>query len=603
MLLIDWIIVGLYVVGALVIGAVFTKKASKSTDDFFVAGRSLPWIIAGTSIVATTFSADTPLFVAGMTRTEGIASNWFWWSSAIGQIAAVFFFAKLWRRTEVVTDIEFVVKRYEPSKARTFLRIFKVFYDGVLINCIVMASVTLAMTKILSIILNFSDTPLCVLPVIGAITASGLLLFILGLCAVIYTSLSGLYGVVYTDLIQFGLAMIGSITLAVIVYVDASHGEGMIARMSAAPEFKKALLNFIPEFKAMNLLTISFLIYVFVAWWAAAPGSGYIVQRLLSCRTERDSMLAFMWYNFCHYILRPWPWIIVGLLSLIYFPELKDAETCFPRMIDQFLPAGLKGIMVASMLAAFMSTLDTQLNWGASYLINDLYKPYLKPGRKPHHYVTASRTAMLLLTCTALLVSTRLNGILEAYKYIGVIGAGVGTVMIARWYWWRVNPWSELSALIAALVIGNAIVFVVPDVKDASGKVIDNYFTVRLLINTFGTLLVWVVITVLFSRKPCPQTLEFYKKMRINGPGWSKVAKLLSIEPEEGGLLNSTVCWLSCCVAMFSLLIGSGMLLFHEWKNGAMLIALTIVSSMVLIHFMKRVKFLDKQDDNLQESE
>jgi len=377
----------------------------------------------------------------------------------------------------------------------------------------------------------------------------------------------------------------------------------MIARMSAAPEFKKALLNFIPEFKAMNLLTISFLIYVFVAWWAAAPGSGYIVQRLLSCRTERDSMLAFMWYNFCHYILRPWPWIIVGLLSLIYFPELKDAETCFPRMIDQFLPAGLKGIMVASMLAAFMSTLDTQLNWGASYLINDLYKPYLKPGRKPHHYVTASRTAMLLLTCTALLVSTRLNGILEAYKYIGVIGAGVGTVMIARWYWWRVNPWSELSALIAALVIGNAIVFVVPDVKDASGKVIDNYFTVRLLINTFGTLLVWVVITVLFSRKPCPQTLEFYKKMRINGPGWSKVAKLLSIEPEEGGLLNSTVCWLSCCVAMFSLLIGSGMLLFHEWKNGAMLIALTIVSSMVLIHFMKRVKFLDKQDDNLQESE
>jgi SSS family solute:Na+ symporter len=603
MLLIDWIIVGLYVVGALVIGAVFTKKASKSTDDFFVAGRSLPWIIAGTSIVATTFSADTPLFVAGMTRTEGIASNWFWWSSAIGQIAAVFFFAKLWRRTEVVTDIEFVIKRYEPSKARTFLRIFKVFYDGVLINCIVMASVTLAMTKILSIILNFSDTPLCVLPVIGAITASGLLLFILGLCAVIYTSLSGLYGVVYTDLIQFGLAMIGSITLAVIVYVDASHGEGMIARMSAAPEFKKALLNFIPEFKAMNLLTISFLIYVFVAWWAAAPGSGYVVQRLLSCRTERDSMLAFVWYNFCHYILRPWPWIIVGLLSLIYFPELKDAETCFPRMIDQFLPAGLKGIMVASMLAAFMSTLDTQLNWGASYLINDLYKPYLKPGRKPHHYVTASRTAMLLLTCTALLVSTRLNGILEAYKYIGVIGAGVGTVMIARWYWWRVNPWSEISALITALLIGNTIVFIVPDVKDASGKVIENYFTVRLLINTFGTLLVWVINTVLFSDKPCTQTLEFYKKMRINGPGWSKVAKLLSIEPEEGGLLNSTVCWLSCCVAMFSLLIGSGMLLFHEWKNGAMLIALTIVSSMVLIHFMKRVKFLDKQDDNLQESE
>jgi len=596
MLLIDWIIVGLYVVGALAIGAIFTKKASKSTDDFFVAGRSLPWIIAGTSIVATTFSADTPLFVAGMTRTEGIASNWFWWSSAIGQIAAVFFFAKLWRRTEVVTDIEFVVKRYEPSKSRTFLRIFKVFYDGILINCIVMASVTLAMTKILSIILNFSDKPLCVLPVIGAITSSGLLLFVLGLCAVVYTSLSGLYGVVYTDLIQFGLAMIGSITLAVIVYVDASHGEGMIARMSAAPEFKKALLNFIPEFKGMNILTISFLIYVFVAWWAAAPGSGYIVQRLLSCKTERDSMLAFMWYNFCHYILRPWPWIIVGLLSLIYFPELKDAETCFPRMIDQFLPAGLKGIMVASMLAAFMSTLDTQLNWGASYLINDLYKPYLKPGRKAHHYVTASRIAMLLLTCTALLVSTRLNGILEAYKYIGVIGAGVGTVMIARWYWWRVSPWSELSALIAALVIGNAIVFVVPDIKDASGKVVDNYFTVRLMINTFATLFVWVIVTMIFSKKPCSQTLEFYKKMRINGPGWSKVAKLLSIEPEEGGLVNSTVCWLSCCIAMFSLLIGSGMLLFHEWKNGAILITLTVISSLILIHFMKRVKFLDNRN-------
>lgn len=593
MLLIDWIIVLLYVVAMIGIGFIFTKKASASIDDFFVAGRSLPWIIAGTSIVATTFSADTPLFVAGMTRTEGISSNWFWWCGCIGQIASVFFFAKLWRRTGALTDIEFIVMRYEPSKVRTFLRLFKVFYDGVFSNCIVMASVTLAMTKIMAVILKLSDTPLFHLPLFGAVTSSGLLLLGLGACAVIYTAMSGLYGVAYTDLIQFALAMIGSIGLAVIVYIDASHGEGMMARLQAAPGYKDMLMQFIPEFSGMNLLTASFLIYVFVAWWSSVPGSGYTVQRILSCRTEKDSLLAFLWYNFCHYVLRPWPWILVGLLSLIYFPELQDAEKSFPSMIDMFLPAGLKGVMVAAMLAAFMSTLDTHLNWGSSYLVNDFYKPYIRPGKDAHHYVKSSRVAMFILTFAALLVSTRLKGILEAYKYLAVISGGIGTIMIARWFWWRVSPWSEITALLTSLIVGNAAVFIIPDIRDSAGVVVNNYFPVRLLVNSLATLIMWVAVTLIISRKPCSQTLAFFKKMRICGPGWKAVAGQLGIEQEKGEFLNSTVCWISCCVMMFSLLFGAGMLLFHQWLKGAGTLCMAIVSALVLVKFMKKVRFLD----------
>lgn len=576
MVLIDWIIVGLYIASAIFIGVLFTKKASESTTDFFVAGRSLPWFIAGTSIVATTFSADTPLFVSGMSRSSGISSNWFWWSAAIGQIASVFFFAKLWRRTEVVTDIEFLVKRYEKGPVTSFLRGFKVLYDGILVNCVVIASVTLAMAKIIKVMLNLSEQPFCTIPFLGDITPTSLLLVILGGSAVIYSAMSGLYGVVYTDLIQFTLAMLGSIALAVIVYVDASGGEGMLAKLHASPDFKPLVLKFFPDFGSFNLLTFTFFIYIFVAWWSMAPGNGYTVQRLLSTRSEKDSVLAFLWFNICHYIIRPWPWIIVGVLSIIYFPNLDDPENCFPLMIHKFMPAGLKGVIVASLLAAFMSTIDTQLNWGASYMVNDFYRPYMVKNANPKHYVKVSRICMVLITLVAFLVSTKLTSILSAYKYLVVMTGGLGTVMIARWYWWRVNPFSEIAAIISSLVVGNLVAIFLASTPER------DLFAVRLLINIGVTTIAWVIVTLLTTKEPGPQTKAFYSKMKISGPGWKYIKDITGVEPIKGELARNFVCWISSTVLLLSLLMCIGKLLFHEWAQAGIYIAICVAAGLVL---------------------
>jgi len=581
----DWFAVGLYVLTAVGIGVYFTKRASRSTTDFFVAGRTLPWLIAGTSMVATSFSADTPLFVAGMSRQTGIFSNWFWWSLAIGQIATVFFFARLWRRTEALTDIEFIVKRYEPSKAISILRVFKVFFDGVLRNCVIIASVTLAMAKILKVLLNLSDTALFHIPVLGDVTSTMVLLFILGGSAVLYSSLSGLYGVVYTDLVQFALAMIGSIGLAVIVYVDASGGAGLMEKLSGAPDFKSSLLNFFPELSTLNLATFTFFVYIFVVWWAQVPGEGLYVQRLLATRSEKDSFLSFLWYNICHYIIRPWPWIMVGLLSLYYLPHLEDAETAFPRMIDLFLPVGLKGVMVASLLAAFMSTLDTHLNWGASYLVNDLYRPFIARDKSAKHYVLASRICMVLLTIVALIVTSQLSSILGAYKYLWMILSGVGTVMIARWYWWRVNAYSEIAAIVASVIVGNYLEIKLPSTAEA------DLFAVRVVIITAVVTSVWVVVTFLTSKTPGKQTAAFYSQMKIGGLGWKKVREAAGIKPVVGEFKENFIAWLSCVVFLYSLLLGIGKFIFHEWSLGLLYLGVTIVSGYILKRFMGKMRF------------
>ncbi len=409
---IDWIIVGFYIASAICIGAWFTRKASKGTTDFFVAGRSLGWFVAGTSIVATTFAADTPVFVSAMSRTDGIASNWFWWSVLIGQVATATIFARLWRRTEILTDVEFVQLRYGAGPITTALRIFKSFFQGIGVNCVVMAAVTLAMVKITTTLLGIDDQHIWIV------------LIILASVGLLYSAMSGLYGVVYTDIVQFCLAMAGSIGLAAIAYWDASKGEGMMAKLAASTEFKPELLQFFPRFDEVSWPLFTFVVYIMMLWWASAPGKGYSVQRLLATRTERDAKLAFLWYAFLHYVLRPWPWIVVGLLSLIYFPTVDDAETVFPLMIDHFLPAGLKGIMVAAMLAAFMSTIDTHLNWGASYIVNDVYEPYIVPHASPRHYVWVARIAMVVIMIAAVI------GVVIARAVIVVVGAMIAVLAV-----------------------------------------------------------------------------------------------------------------------------------------------------------------------------
>ncbi len=585
MVFIDWLIVGFYIVFAIGIGVAFTKKASKNTDDFFVAGRTLPWFVAGTSIVATTFSTDTPLFVAGMTRDSGIASNWFWWAFAVGQIATVFFFAGLWRRTGVLTDLEFVVKRYEASTARSFLRVFKVFFDGILVNCTIVASVTLAMAKILKAMLHLSETPIVDIPLFGPLTPTGLLLIVLGGSAVLYSCMSGLYGVVYTDLLQFALAMIGCIGLSVLVYVDADKGGGILEKLSSSPGFNDTTLNFFPDLSSMDMFSFAFVVYIFVGI-TGAQGNGYFVQRLLATRSEKDSFLAFLWYNICHYVFRPWPWIIVGLLSLHYLPDLQDSESAFPLMMDRFLPVGLKGVMVASLLAAFMSTIDTMLNCGSSYIINDLYRPFLNKGKDAKHYVFASRISMILLTVIAMIITTKLTSILDAYKYLSVILGGTGTVMIARWYWWRVNAVSEISAIVGSFVVGNMMEVFLPSTETT------DYYAVRVLVSTVGVTAVWVIVALLTSKKPDAQAIEFCRQVKVPGPGWQKVRVMERMKTPESSLKQSLLGWGLCVIFVYSLMLGIGKCIFQQWHWAGFYAAATILTGIGLKRSIAKMGFI-----------
>lgn len=585
---VDWIIVGAYVLGMVSCGLYFTKKAARSTDDFFVAGRTLPWYIAGTSLVAATFSSDTPLWVAGMTRQMGIEANWFWWSFALGNIATVFFFAKLWRRTKAVTDIELISQRYEPSKAVSVLRVFKVFYDGVLINCVIMGSVTLAMSKILIILLHLSDKPLFSMPVIGEINAPTMITIILGISVLIYSITAGLYGVVYLDTIQFVLAMVGAIALCVIVYLDAAGGEGMAAKITAAPDYKQALLNFFPDLSTFNLGVFTFFVYISLVWLSQAPGGYFYVQRLLATRSERDSVFAFLWYNILHYIVRSWPWILVGILSLYYIPTFTDPDTIYPRMIDMFLPIGLKGIMAASLLGAFTSCLNASLNWGSSYLINDFYMPFVAKGKSQRHYVLVSRIATVLLTVTALLVSFKLTGIFKAYQYVMLFMGGLGPVLILRWYWWRVNAWSEISAYLATFIVAITVARMLPDVD---GKLL---FGVRLCITLGVVTPIWILVTFLTSREPKGSVLEFYRKMKISGPGWKKVQQLTGVSSLKGEFRVNSIAWLSCVFFILSLMIGIGKILFHQWAAALICAVIVVISGYVLRRAMAKMdKFLE----------
>ena len=573
---IDWGIIGLYLIAALAIGFYFVKKAAASTTDFFVAGRSLPWYIAGTSMVATTFSSDTPLWVSGAVREEGVYAIWIMWASVLGTLATVFFFARLWRRSEVVTEIEFISRRYDANRAMHGLRIFKALFDGVFVNCIIMASVTLAMSKILAVILGLSQEPLFLLPLLGPVTPDLFLLVLLGVTALFYTTLSGLYGVVYTDLIQFTLAMVGAIALAIIVYVDLSARGGVLSQLQAVPDFHSDQLNMFPEI-GWDLETATFFILITVSWLFLAPGTGFYLQRVFATRTERDAMLGVYWYCFCNYVLRSWPWIVVGVASLVYFPGLVDSEQAYPEMIDAFLPVGLKGVMVASLLAAFMSTLDTHMNWGASYLVNDIYQPYLVRGRNSKHYVTAARYAMFALIFIAILIGARLTGLLDAYKYLFVFWGGISFVLIARWYWWRINTWSEIATLATAAVFGNLLFILVPDQPG------EDWFAVRMLINFIVTTTVCIVVTYLTTpAEPSSQTVKFYKRMRIQGAGWRRVRRITGIAPLDANLKDNTIAWLASTFFIYGLLFASGYAIFEEWTMFGIYTLITLIAAMIV---------------------
>src|SRR5437667_800189 len=441
----DWSIIALYFAFNVAVGLYYKRRASGDTAEFFLSGRNVPWWLAGTSMVATTFAADTPLVVTGLVAKNGIAGNWLWWNLLASGMLTVFFYARLWRRAGVMTDIEFSEIRYAGRPA-AFLRGFRALYLGVLINCIILGWVNLAMVKILQLLFG-----------VGKLEALALVLGLIALTSAIST-LSGLWGVLVTDLFQFVIKM-GMVIVLAVVAVHAVGGIDAMKEKLALLPGHGSVLSFVPDVGSAWMPLITFFVYIGVNWWAtwypgAEPGGGgYIAQRMFSAKDEKHSVLATLWFNIAHYAVRPWPWILVALASLILFPGLADPETGYVRVMIDYLPSSLRGLMVAAFAAAYMSTIATQLNWGASYLVNDCYRRFLRRDATERHYVRASQVATVLLTVVSAVATFYMGSIAGAWKLLIVTGAGTGTVLLLRWYWWRINAWSEVSAMIAAFAV------------------------------------------------------------------------------------------------------------------------------------------------------
>ena len=540
----------------------------------------MPWWLAGTSMVATTFAADTPLAVTELVAQNGIAGNWLWWNFAFGGILTVFFFARLWRRSGVLTDVEFVEMRYD-GKAAAVLRGVKAIYFGLVLNGIIIGWVALAMETVIDIVFPgltvFGHESFHIL---GAEIGAPLVVVVLLMLLVgVYSLLSGLWGVVVTDAFQFVIAIAGSIILAVFV-LDMPEVGGMTGLMAALPEETFRMLptlgNAAEGGAVLTLTAASFFAYVGVQWWSswypgAEPGGGgYIAQRMMSAKDEKHSLLATLWFTVAHYCLRPWPWIIVALAALVLYPGLDDPREGFVLAMRDVLPPGLLGLMLAAFLAAFMSTLSTQLNWGASYLVNDFWKRFVKPNAGEKHYVLVSRVLTFALAGASVFITANLGSVSEAWGLLLTASAGLGLVLILRWYWWRVNAWSELAAtlspvflLVLALILG-AFGIRLPGLQ---AEFPNNLFAV-----TAFTTVVWVTATFL-SRPTRNEVLDrFYRRIHPGGPGWKRIAERNTDVRQDTGMVRLAGDCVAGIVLVYCALFGTGHLLMGN--TGWMLLCL-----------------------------
>jgi len=582
--LVDWVVIGLYFLISLGIGLYYRRRATKSVGDFFVSGRNVTWWLAGTSMVATTFAADTPLAVTGLVARNGIAGNWIWWSMAFSGMLTVFFYARLWRRSGVLTDVEFAEIRYSGGPAR-FLRGFRAFYLGLPINLIIMGWVNLALVKILMLVLGVTKFQALLITIgIMFITAS-------------ISTLSGLWGVLVTDMFQFILIMGMVIVLAVFAIHSVGGMSGMVSSIQAIEKSGEAtgsLLSFVPEINSTWMPLITFFIYIAVNWWAswypgAEPGGGgFIAQRILSAKNEKHSLLATLWFNIAHYALRPWPWIIVALVAIVKFhgdPAFAaDPESGYIRILIADLPASLRGLMVAGFFAAYMSTIATELNWGASYLVNDLYRRFFVRQRGEKHYVAVSQLATMALMILSAIVSFYMESIADAWKFMIAVGAGTGLVYLLRWFWWRINAWSEVSAMIAAFVTSLAL-----QLGFGLSETDPKEFAYLVLITVVVTTAVWLAVTFLTKPEPNEILLAFYRRVRPSAALWGPIAKeAVDIVPRKDGLFN-LMDWL-CGVAMiYAFLFGAGKIIFGQVPLGLGLVAMGLIfGSIIYVDLNKR---------------
>jgi SSS family solute:Na+ symporter len=559
----DWLIIALYFVASAAIGLAYTRRAGQSLSDYFVSGRSLPWWLAGTSMVATTFAADTPLAVAGLVAKYGVAGNWLWWNGALSGILTVFFFSRLWRRAGVLTDVEFAELRYGGRPAAV-LRGFRGLYLALPINLIIMGWVTRAMVTILGITLDIN-------PWVAAIVLFGV--------TALYSVLSGLWGVIVTDAFQFLVAMGGSILLAVLAVKWIGGLDSLVTQSAAHYGSVEAAFGVIPPTDQAWLPLSTLLVFLAVQWWAAwypgaePGGGGYIVQRILSAKDERQGLLATLWFNIAHYAVRPWPWILVGFVAAIQYPNLANPEEGYVRVMVDVLPSPFKGLMLAAFAAAYMSTIATHLNWGASYLVNDVYLRFIKPDAGPRAQVFASRAATTILMVLSLVVMAFLTSVEQGWKVLLGLGAGTGLVLILRWYWWRVNAWSEISAMAASLVTSVALQAIGLDLGDTGST----DYALTMLITVAVTTAVWLTVTFLTAPETDATLERFYRQVRPGGAGWRPVSRKLGFEGDRipGGAL-SWVNWAAGVVSVYAAVFGVGALLTGAPAKGMVYMVVSV---------------------------
>ncbi len=574
--LLDWLIIAAYFVLSFGIALYYSKRAGKNISEFFLSGRNLPWWLAGTAMVATTFAADTPLAVTELVAKNGIAGNWLWWNFLFGSMFTVFFFARLWRRAGVLTDVEFIELRYS-GKPGSFLRGFRALYLGLFINTVIMGWVNVAMA---SILVGMFDVPE---------SEVRFYVFAAMLVVAIYSALSGLWGVVVTDAIQFVIAMAGTIILAVVV-LDLPQVGGVAGLQRQLPEW---VFQFFPSVgavegvagSALALSVSAFIAYIFVQWWAAwypgaePGGGGYMAQRMMSAKDEKNSLLATLWFNLAHYCLRPWPWILVALATLVLYPDLapEDKKLGYIYAMRDFLPPGLKGMLVAAFLAAYMSTIATHLNWGTSYVVNDFYKRFIRSEASDSHYVTVSRLATLLMMVASVLVTLIIQTISGAWQFVIEAGAGLGLVLILRFYWWRINAWSEIAATITPFFAYAYIRFFTSIA-----------FPESLFYIVGVTTLVWVSVTFLTRPVDRAHLVRFYRRVHPGGIGWREVERDVPDVRPDSGYAWLFLDWLAGIVLVYATLFGTGNLILGHLGTALGLFLVALAAGAVIFWDLTR---------------
>ena len=588
----DWAILIAFFIILLSIGFIASKKAGDSVNEFFLSGRNMPWWLLGISMVATTFSADTPNLVTDIVRTNGVSGNWVWWAFLLTGMLTVFVYAKLWRRSEVLTDLEFYELRYG-GKGAAFLRGFRAVYLGVFFNVMIMATVCLAGIKIGSVMLGLS--PIQTLLIASTVT-------------VFYSSLGGLKGVILTDFFQFTLAMVATFwAAAVIVNLPEIGGLGeLISHPDIIPK-----LDLIPDISNREMFLVVFLLPIAVQWWSvwypgAEPGGGgYVAQRMLSAKNENHAVWATLLFNFMHYAVRPWPWILIALASLIVFPNLDDLQLAFPEIDSSIighdlaypammtlLPSGLLGLLLASLAAAFMSTIASHLNWGSSYVVNDFYRRFFEPNASEKKLVLLGRITTVLLMLFSCLLALLLSNALQAFAILLQIGAGTGLLFILRWFWHRINIYSEISAMIISFLVALYLQIIHPrigfDPISVEGQ---------LIIGVSITTLSWILITYLTPEEDKEVLRDFYKKIQPGGRGWKKVVDeakdegiALKGKKESWDVPTGILCMILGCFFVYSILFSIGYFLYSEYIFAIILLTVSIISLILLQKAWKRLR-------------